>query len=77
MAIGMAAQCREWWRRRTPRNPCRSAARRVLSVAARTLFDGAPMPFRGARRGRRTGVSSKVSWNDAGLSAQGRAVPAQ
>jgi hypothetical protein len=31
----MAAQCRRWWRRRTPRSPCRGAARTVCSVAAR------------------------------------------
>jgi hypothetical protein len=39
-------------------------------VAARTSFEGAPMPFRGARCGRRTGVGDTVFWNDIGLSAQ-------
>jgi hypothetical protein len=74
---GMVAQHQGWWRRRVSRNLCHDAAWCMILVARRTPFEGAPMPFRGARRGRSTGAGGTVPRNDADLSAQGRAVPAQ
>jgi hypothetical protein len=69
-SAGMAAQCRRMVDKMCSTRYAPRCCRIVRLVAARTLFEGAPMPFPGARRESRTGAGDTTFWNDTSLFAQ-------